>query len=85
MSELVSICGEFAGGMVAAGTECIVVLRRSEEEVQKINVVSGTPESGPKEFIEKISELSEIPTVELEIFVYAVSYTHLTLPTILLV
>lgn len=71
-TNLVTECGNFAGGMVEAGTECIVVLRKDGEEVSKIDVVSGTPTGTPAELIESISTLSGIPKVEVEIFVYAV-------------
>lgn len=70
--DLVTACGNFAGGMVEAGTESIVVLRRDGQEVSKIDVVSGTPTGTPAELIETISTLSGIPKTSIEIFVYVV-------------
>lgn len=70
--NLVTECGNFAGGMVSEGTECVVVLRKDGQEVSKIDVVSGTPSGSPAELIETISNLSGIPKVDIEIFVYAV-------------
>lgn len=71
-ANLVTECGNFAGGMVEAGTECIVVLRKDGQEVSKIEVVSGTPTGSPAELIETISNLSGIPKTDIEIFVYVV-------------
>ncbi len=71
-ANLVTECGNFAGGMVEAGTECIVVLRKDGQEVSKIDVVSGTPTGSPAELIETISNLSGIPKADIEIFVYVV-------------
>lgn len=71
-TNLVTACGNFAGGMVEAGTECIVVLRKDGDEVSKIDVVSGTPTGTPAELIESISTLSGIPKTQVEIYVYAV-------------
>ena len=70
--NLASVCGEFSGGMIAEGTECIVVLKRGGEEVSKTDVVSVAPKEDPKTLIESISELSGITVAEIEIFVYAI-------------
>lgn len=72
--SLASACGEFAGGVVAEGTECIVVLKRSGGEggASKTDVVATVPTVGPKELVVLIAGLAGIPTKEIEIFVYAV-------------
>ena len=70
--NLVTLCGNFSGGMVEAGTECIVVLRNDGNEVSKIEVVSSTPTGTPSELIESISTLSGIPKAQIEILVYVV-------------
>lgn len=70
--NLVSVCGDFAGGMIAEGTECIVVLKRGGEEVSKTDVVSTTPKGDPRALVESISDLSGIPMVDIEIFVYVI-------------
>jgi hypothetical protein len=73
-ASLVSVCEEFAGGMAATGTECIVVLKRSGEDegVSKTGVVAGTPSGNPEELIRRMSEASGISVNEIEIFVYAI-------------
>ncbi len=71
-TRLVTECGNFAGGMVEAGTECIVVLRKDDQDISKIDVISATPSGSPADLVEKISNLSGIPKLDIEIFVYVV-------------
>ena len=67
-----SVCGDFAGGMIAEGSECIVVLKNSGEEVMKVDVVSGVPSGDPGTMIKLVSGLSGIPLDDIEIYVYVV-------------
>ena len=69
--ELLSACEEFAGGIIAKGTECVVLLKKSGEEVLKVDVVSGIPTGDPRDLVKSIAELSGVPVVDIEIFVYA--------------
>lgn len=71
-NNLSSACGQFAGGMIANGSECIVVLKRSGEEVLKTDVVSTMPPGSPRDLVEEISHISGIPMEEIEIFVYVI-------------
>lgn len=72
IQTLDSVCGDFAGGMIAEGSECIVVLKNSGEEVMKLDVVSGVPTGDPPSMIKLVSDLSGIPLENVEIFVYVI-------------
>ena len=70
--ELEQVCIEFAGGMIASGTECIVVIKNAGTTVSSIEVVSGTPKGNPRDLIEKISYVSGVSMEDVEIFVYVI-------------
>lgn len=70
--QFVFECGAFSGGIVSEGTECIVVLKKSGEEVLKIAVLSSIPTEDLMSLVKSTSGISEIPMEEINIFVYAI-------------
>ena len=66
MTEFVEICSLIAGGFVAAGTQCVVVLKTTTTEM--IPVVSKTPSQSPEILFDLLSKHIHTTDVTITVF-----------------